>query len=121
MNDKTPVPVFRAPWEKECLKVLSDVLVERRRQEAKFGQQDLPDGTGGALFENHSAWSKAKYEEAAIKGTLTFRHVLREEVDEAFAESDEEKLMHELDQVAAVAVKWKEAILRRQALRRLGK
>lgn len=120
-DDKTPVPVFRATWEQGCLKVLSDVLVERRKQEAKFGQQDLPDGTGGALFRNHSDWSKRQYEEAAIANRLTYRHVLREEVDEAFAESDEDKLIAELTQVAAVATKWIESIRRRQADRRQGR
>lgn len=46
-------------------------------------------------------------------GTVTWWHILREEVFEASAEVDPAKLREELIQVAAVAMKWIEAIDRR--------
>jgi hypothetical protein len=52
---------------------------------------------------------------AADGGYLDWLHILREEVAEAFAESDPAKLRAELVQVAAVAVNWVEAIDRRAA------
>lgn len=46
-------------------------------------------------------------------GKGTWRHILQEEVAEAFAELDPAPLREELIQVAAVAVAWIEAIDRR--------
>ena len=48
-------------------------------------------------------------------GNGTWRHILTEEVWEAFAEKDSARLRAELVQVAAAAVNWIEAIDRRQA------
>ena len=67
------------------------ISVERRRQDVKFGTQDHPDG-GWAL-------------------------ILLEEVGEyakSLNEQDEQNLDEELVQVAAVAVAWLEARLRRK-------
>jgi hypothetical protein len=50
---------------------------------------------------------------ATADGRVTWRHILTEEVYEAFAESDPTKLRAELVQVAAVAVQWIQAIDRR--------
>lgn len=96
--------------------VLDDVLAERDRQHAKWGQQDLPDGT----TRDHAAVLRAvdaqtRCAEAALLGTLAFRHILEEELCEAMAETDDERLEVELVQVAAVAVQWVEAIRRRRA------
>lgn len=108
--------------------VLDEVFDERERQHAKWGEQNHPDGTGGepsatrslsdveALREirrRHAAETKRLCDAAAAEGRCTWRLILREEVDEAVAEDDPEKLRAELIQVAAVAVSWIEAIDRR--------
>jgi ADP-ribose pyrophosphatase YjhB (NUDIX family) len=93
-------------------KVLADVSAERAAQDAMWGIQDLPDGTGQ---ERAAAADEAKNDvaEAAREGRLTWRHILREEVLEAFAEDDPDALRTELVQVAAVAAKWAQALDRR--------
>ncbi len=111
--------------------VLDQVLDERARQDEKWGPPDpaCPDGTGaqevreggrvvqsdhlleirrGRATEAQEACERAKQE-----GRITFRHILEEEVREAFAEDDPSRLRAELVQVAAVAAKWIEAIDRR--------
>lgn len=110
--------------------VLLEVLTERVRQDEKWGEQNHPDGTGSArattagiqrdpyIAEVRRGRAKEAQEacdRAAIGGYCTFRHILDEEVREAFAEDDPVKLRAELVQVAAVAVKWIEAIDRRTA------
>lgn len=96
--------------------VLDDVLAERSRQHAKWGRQDLPDGT----VRDHDAVLRAteaqtRCAEAALLGTLTYRHIAEEEDAEAFAETDEARLEAELIQSIAVRVQWVEAIRRRRA------
>ena len=117
--------------------VLSEVRAERTRQDAKWGEQNHPDGTGpgssplgrirkvhaggkgpSKLFaEGLAAMAKQATDEAAEAGTLTFADILIEEVFEALAESDPTKLRAELIQIAAVAAQWVEAIDRREATR----
>lgn len=94
--------------------VLREVLSERIKQDLKFPDQTLPDGTADDpdtrlvrdLFQKEC-------DLAAEDGTLTWQHILREEVFEAFAEEDVAKLRNELIQVAGVAVRWVEDIDRR--------
>lgn len=101
--------------------VLADVNDERLRQIVKWGDdstKDHPDGTGPtipSLNAREAAQHATDY--AAEHGTLTWRHILEEEVYEALAESDPDALEAELVQVAAVAVKWVEALRRRRAAR----
>lgn len=99
----------------KVLQVLQDVAVERAFQNGKWGEQNHPDGTG--LDCPSSGWLAASYRQdcqrAAEDGTLTWRHILREEYAEALAEDDPAKLRAELIQVAAVAAAWAEAIDRR--------
>ncbi|MEZ0075587.1 hypothetical protein [Planotetraspora sp. GP83] len=92
--------------------VLADVGAERAAQDAMWGIQDLPDGTGP---HGEAAAELAKQETSAASsdGSLTWRHILIEEVLEAFAEDDPDKLRAELVQVAAVATKWIQALDRR--------
>lgn len=96
--------------------VLADIRAERGRQDTKWGEQNHPDGTG-PQFANKAAYERIRTETAAADGTLTFRHVLAEEVAEAYAENDLELLRAELVQVAATAVCWIEAIDRRAQTR----
>ncbi|KZM78434.1 hypothetical protein A0J59_13720 [Cellulosimicrobium sp. I38E] len=110
--------------------VADDVAAERARQDVKWGVQNHPDGTGpgthpllalvGSIAPG-AAWLAARAtsltDTAANAGTLTWRHILLEEVFEALAEDDPERLRAELVQVAAVAQQWAEAIDRRRAHR----
>ena len=108
--------------------VLLEVLTERVRQDQKHGVQDLPDGTGAysvtpdgvrredtlaEVRRGRAQEAQDACDRAFTEGRATFRHVLEEEVREAFAEDEPAKLRAELVQVAAVAVKWIEAIGRR--------
>jgi len=98
-------------------RALELVRWERYRQVEKWGDDltsDHRDGTGlrgdrdMALDAQH--WTDWL---ARVPGRVTWRAILEEEVAEAYAETDPEKLRAELVQVAAVAVKWVEAIDRR--------
>lgn len=101
--------------------VLKEVAAERERQNAKWGEQNHPNGTGPAKLPmpyGSGSWSAAVAAErltlltncAAQIGQVTYLHILREEVFEAFAEEDPAKLRAELIQVAAVAVQWVQKI-----------
>lgn len=98
-------------------RVLELVRWERYAQVAKWGDDltnDHPDGTG--LFSDRQYAREAQEFTdwlAQVPGRVTWRAILHEEVREAFAESDPDKLRAELLQVAAVAVKWVESIDRR--------
>lgn len=113
---------------------LMEVAQERSRQDARWGMQDHPDGTGkksvplnrivhnGPISErsgsNHFAFglslmAKQATDRAAKEGMVSWADILLEEVFEAMAEEDPVKLVQELTQVAAVAVAWVEAIERR--------
>lgn len=95
--------------------VIAEVISERLSQHAIHGQQTLPDGTGGTWREVDRKHAQELADFRASEGTLTWLHVLEEEVAEALAETDVGKLRAELIQVAAVAVQWIEALDRRGA------
>lgn len=93
--------------------VVQEVLSERGAQGRKWGEQNPPDGTGGAYDANMAdLWRKACQREFD-EGRGTWKVILLEEVYEALAEADPVDLRAELLQVAAVAVAWVEAIDRR--------
>ncbi|WP_218671084.1 hypothetical protein [Microbispora sp. GKU 823] len=93
-------------------RALSEVAAERAAQDAMWGLQEHPDGTGPA-YASEADLAKQAVTDAAAEGRLTWRHILYEEVLEAFAEDDADRLRCELIQVAAVAVKWVQALDRR--------
>lgn len=93
--------------------VLSEVEDEMAAQETKWGEQNHPDGTGDDGYVHACATAKLTCQIAAAAGGLTWVDILTEEVMEAFAETDPERIREELIQVAAVAVTWAEAIDRR--------
>ncbi|MFD9940676.1 hypothetical protein ACFWYW_16095 [Nonomuraea sp. NPDC059023] len=93
-------------------RILDEIAGERRAQDVRWGIQDIPDGTSPSRTPAADA-AKRETSAAGDDGTLTWRHILAEEVLEAFAESDPEALRTELIQVAAVAVKWAQALDRR--------
>jgi hypothetical protein len=92
---------------------LEEIALERKRQDAKFGEQNQPDGTG-EQFRHFADQARLACDIAKRLGSLTWKHVLAEEFFEALAESDPKKLTTELLQVAAVCVAWVEAIGRRE-------
>jgi len=95
--------------------VLVDVYAERAKQDDRWGEQNHPDGTNLTEDEWRANRVKALNDFYVDSGTLTWRDILLEEVYEAFAESDLDRLREELVQVAAVAVCWVESIDRRRA------
>jgi hypothetical protein len=97
----------------ETTYVLRETADERIRQVTKWGVQTRPDGTGGGITADLARITKHVTDAAAADGSLTWRHILDEEVLEAFAETDQDKLRTELIQVAAVAISWVEDIDRK--------
>lgn len=98
--------------------VCEEVCDERAQQDAKWGQQNHPDGTGTgsgsaplAEWARDQARTRCNAKFAAGRGTWEL--ILAEEFWEAIAETDPTKLRAELIQIAAVAVAWVEAIDRR--------
>jgi len=114
--------------------VAVEVALERRRQDAKWGEQNHADGTGrevpvlmeisgqSSLYLDAQSGARlanlatSATNDAAASGAVTWRDILLEEVFEALAEDDAVKLRTELIQVAAVAQQWAEAIDRRESL-----
>jgi hypothetical protein len=93
---------------------LLDLEDQLHRQIEKWGLQSHPDGTAENIVSRATSDnSRKRCDQAAEGGTVTWRHILTEEVDEAYAESDPVKLRKELIQVAAVALAWVEDIDRR--------
>lgn len=106
-----------------------EVRAERDRQDAKWGEQNHPDGTGESVLVLHhttvnldlrtgeelAAIFTRKTDENARQGNVTWRDILLEEVFEALAEGNPDRLATELVQVQAVAQQWREAIARRSA------
>lgn len=89
------------------LAVLTDVLAERHRQHARWGEQSLPFGTGrNTQIERLRQLRNINAKARAVGVPLTWSEVLTEEVAEAMAESNPWRLRAELIQVAAVAVQW---------------
>lgn len=95
--------------------VLEDVAEENQRQDAKWGEQNHTDGTGGRAAHAAADWARDVTETNAAAKQVTWQNILQEEVYEAFAEDDPAKLRTELIQVAAVAVQWIAALDRRAA------
>lgn len=98
-------------------RVLADVATERIRQDALWGEQSWPDGTGEAAHAGEIArMFRDLADDRAERGDLTWQDILAEEFYEALAESEPAALRCELIQVAAVALCWAEAIDRRQEI-----
>jgi hypothetical protein len=102
LNDATAVVMH----DDDIRANLVNVLSETQRQVTKWGIQHHPDGTGGWIAEQRAASAKALTDRKADLGTVTWKDILDEEIQEAFAETDPQALITELLQVAAVAVSW---------------
>ncbi|MEU5043212.1 NUDIX hydrolase [Streptomyces griseorubiginosus] len=94
--------------------ILAEIVAERERQDARWGEQNHRDGTGSLTQVLEADKAREGCQAAFARGDGTWMHVLIEEVFEAFAEDDPSKVRAELVQVAAVAVAWIAAIDRRQ-------
>lgn len=105
-------PILREPAHA----VLDEIAAERARQDAKWGQQNHPDGTAADEFNLMlvQQW-KDLVDKNATEGESNWNNILFEEAYEAAAETDPAKLRAELVQIAAVAVAWIECIDRRAA------
>ncbi|MCZ7414292.1 hypothetical protein [Streptomyces sp. WMMC897] len=94
--------------------LLAEVLRERARQDARFGQQDYPH-TDPASVELCAELTEDQRRINANPAERTWTSVLLEEVYEAGAETDSARARTELVQVAAVALAAAEAIDRTTA------
>lgn len=103
MSDRTPI-------------ILAEIHAERIRQDAKWGEQNHPNGTGpGALRDvadtgTTADAAKGHCDRMFAEGRGTYMDILWEEFAEAVEERDPVKLRAELVQVAAVAEAWIEKI-----------
>lgn len=95
------------------IRVIYQVEDEVENQRSQWGEQNHPDGTGTEEMKYAAAIAKANCASGVRAGDLTWFDILTEEVLEAFAETDPDRIREELIQVAAVAVTWAEAIDRR--------
>jgi hypothetical protein len=96
-------------------RVLADVTAEREAQHAAHGvQHHLADGTG-AEWKAFAEHMRTECQRAAAEGRMTWQHILLEEVAEALAEDEPDRIRGELVQAAAVAVQWLQAIDQRPA------
>jgi hypothetical protein len=95
--------------------VVGDVIAERYKQDAKWGEQNHPSVERWAICEDYMEPKMGKARERcdtrAMGGTLAWADILVEEVAEAIdAAVNGDDLRDELIQVAAVAVAWVECL-----------
>lgn len=111
----------RKKWQIRTIAVLDRVFEERVAQVDEYGfNRDLDYGTGpetrwlpdsgdsAEALERRFRQDYIDFEEET--GKPTWVHLIREEVAEAFMESDPARLKHELLQVAALCVSFVETI-----------
>lgn len=108
----------RLPWQIKTLRVLDMVFEERIRQVAQYGHNEEVQGGNGpgsqwlAPFSDADAEAiqmafRMDYETAErANGLPTWVQLIREEIAEAFEAGDDETLVRELAQVAALCVSW---------------
>jgi len=123
-----------AEYLPDAATILWEIAEERSRQNAKWGEQNHPDGTGPDVHwlngPRNQQWpapveasgqALAEYFRNRCKANSpdddNYLDILMEEVAEAFAENDPARLRTELIQVAAVATQWVETIDRRTGAR----
>jgi predicted XRE-type DNA-binding protein len=107
-----------AYWARRA--IFDQISCERDRQTERWGDQShLPDGTGpnftprGTRLMMHELAGIQREANNDYPDKITFQEILLEEVWEALAETNPERLWAELTQVAAVVVQWLEVIERR--------
>jgi hypothetical protein len=90
-----------------------EIRAERARQDERWGEQNHPLGTGAGAFRANADAARRECDAAAASGTVTWRHIVLEELWEALAEADEAAARRELVQLGAVVVAMIECIDRR--------
>jgi len=100
------------------LSVFDDVRAERVRQMKLWGEQNWPNKTGPqwarkSLYLNPHQMKVWNEEDKAAR-SHSWAMIFLEEVAEALAEENEERLRGELVQVAALTVQWIECLNRRR-------
>jgi hypothetical protein len=90
--------------------ILAEIGMERKAQDAKWGEQNHVNGTGNRFFTWLMNWAKRRCDRG---NPDTWEKILTEEVCESYAESDPVRLREELIQSAAVIVNWVGAIDRK--------
>lgn len=103
--------IFATPGMRDFSEAVDD---ERQRQIKKWGDQRHPDETGLPGDDYAADLARENCKRAAEEGRLTWRRILSEEQQEAYAESDLDKLETELIQTAAVIAAWVFDIQRRR-------
>lgn len=115
--------VHRPTSTGKTFRVLELVALERIDQEERYGERNVTaeDGTGpdtcwllpytGAAASVIQSDLREDYEDYEEEAQVTWLHLVREEVAEAFQEQDPERLLEELVQVAALCVSWAERLL----------
>jgi hypothetical protein len=95
--------------------VLLEVYAECQRQEVRYGADNevALDGTGpavrwlpGVVADANNIERVFRLDYESRTGSITWMHLVREEVAEAFKESDPARLREELTQVAALCANW---------------
>jgi hypothetical protein len=100
-------PAARSLAHQNAQQILEEVHEECGRQVDRWGVQSHADGTSDTHpYQWQRDWDREQCDYAADSNCLTWRHILQEEVSEAFAEQDPAKLRAELIQAAAVVVSW---------------
>lgn len=84
-------------------RIFDEVRQERLRQDAKWGPQRHPLGTGGREFIELCKRYREITDQAAADGELTWTHILLEEAYESLAEGHPKMVRAELIQTIAVA------------------
>lgn len=106
--------------------ILEQVAIERLKQDAKWGEQNHPNGTGPRILivgeimapaEGWAALAREHTEEKRGDDRLTWLHILRKEVYETFATPDTDALRAKLIQVLATGLAWIECIDRRAPMK----
>jgi hypothetical protein len=85
---------------------MAELDAERQRQLKQWGDQTHPDGTGITGDKERADSARHLCQSMAERGEVTWRDILWEEIAEAIAESDPEKLREELVQSGAVIAAW---------------
>lgn len=104
-----------AAFTSSTSRVLVEIDAERSRQNERWGEQNYPSDTGHRQDRFTAEIQRERCKAAADAGTVTWRHIICEELAEAFAEASPAYLREELVQVAAVAVAWIECLDREAA------
>lgn len=85
--------------------ILCEIIAERIRQDAKWGEQHWPDGTA-VDFKGTADRYRITCNNNFKDGTLTWADIAKEEFYEALAEVEWPKIRAEVIQVLAVLVAW---------------